>query len=98
MRRRGTVAEWSPLGAVFARVTDLAFGAGSSVVARREGHAWMCGVEIGVEVLAFFFRGVLARVRGLVFEHLDEFVETGREEGSEDGPDPVDPVVGVELV
>ena len=58
----------------------------------------MRGVEIGVKVLAFFFGGVLPWVRGLVLEHLDEFVETGCEERAEDGPDPVDPVVGVELV
>jgi hypothetical protein len=37
---------------------------------------------------------VCTRVYGLIFEHLDEFVEAGGKKGTEDGADPVDPVVG----
>ena len=38
------------------------------------------------------------RVRALVFERLDEFVEEDGEEGAADGTDPVDPLGGVEGV
>lgn len=50
-----------------------------------------------VEVLAFGLGLVLAWIRGLVLEHLDEFVESGGQKGAEDRADPVNPVVAVEL-
>lgn len=54
------------------------------------------------EIASPFYVGgvvvVLAWVGGLVFEDLDEFVETGGDYGSEDRAEPVDPVVVVERV
>ena len=38
------------------------------------------------------------RIRALVFERFDEFVEEDGEEGAADGTDPVDPLRGVEAV
>lgn len=51
---------------------------------------WSGGVLCRVEELLFPLVEVLARIRGLVFEHLDEFVEARGEEGAEDGSEPVD--------
>lgn len=55
-------------------------------------------VSIRVEGVVFLFVFVLAWVGGFVFEHFDEFVEGGGEEGAEDWTDPIYPVVGVERV
>jgi hypothetical protein len=40
---------------------------------------------------------ILTWVGCLVFEDLDEFVKAGRDDGSEDGPQPIDPVVRSEF-
>ena len=51
---------------------------------------------VELEVLRFAVVEVLAGVRGLVFEKLDEAVEADGEEGAERGAQPVDPVVARE--
>jgi hypothetical protein len=53
-------------------------------------------VLVDVEVLGLVGVEVLARVGGLVFEVLDEVVETDGEEGAKEGSQPVDPVVARE--
>ena len=58
-----------------------------------EGDVGVGGVVVWVEVLDLALFGVLAGVGGFVLEHLDEFVESGSEEGAEDWTNPVDPMV-----
>lgn len=57
------------------------------------------GIEIGlVGMTVGGCVGVLTEVCGLPFKHFDVKVEAGGQEGTEDGSDPVDPVVAGEVV
>jgi len=97
MRRRRTLTPRPLLAPIFLRVPCVPLFHRIFIVCEM-GVLWDLLVNIRVEVLAFGFGAVLARVRGLVFEHLDEFIEAGGEEGAKDGADPIDPVIAVKLV
>jgi hypothetical protein len=58
----------------------------------------MCSVKVRIEVFAFVLGTVLIWVCCFVFEHLDEFVEAGYKERPKDWPNPINPVIAVELV
>lgn len=50
----------------------------------------MAGVLIGLELLLLVLVEVLPRICGLIFEHLDELIETRSNKCSKDGANPVD--------
>jgi len=87
-------------------LTSLADNAGG----RPSGESGWRIVKLGVGVVNvpkvhvldefFGFLGghVRSRVDSLVFEHLDQLVETDCNKGAESGSDPVNPVVSIELV